>query len=113
MNPHCPFISLAAASNDDVSPVVTKHQAEMYLCKYSTKKIQSLGARATLFDVLPGAAITVRQDVACMDCPAGTCTFLGSVDALPPYFNAASGSPGNNPRVPTAEEIVSLYEEAW
>ena len=25
----------------------------------------------------------------------------------------ASGSPGNNPRVPTAEEIVSLYEEAW
>ncbi|MBL28055.1 MAG: alcohol dehydrogenase [Rhodospirillaceae bacterium] len=25
----------------------------------------------------------------------------------------ASGSPGNNPRVPTAEEIVKLYEEAW
>jgi len=34
---------------------------------------------ATLFDVLPGAPITVRQDVACMDCPAATCTFLGSV----------------------------------
>ncbi len=25
----------------------------------------------------------------------------------------ASGSPANNPRVPTAEEIVALYEEAW
>lgn len=25
----------------------------------------------------------------------------------------ASGSPQNNPRVPTAEEIVSLYEAAW
>ena len=25
----------------------------------------------------------------------------------------ASGSPQNNPRVPTAEEIVSLYETAW
>jgi len=25
----------------------------------------------------------------------------------------ASGSPGNNPRVPTAEEIVELYEQAW
>jgi alcohol dehydrogenase class IV len=25
----------------------------------------------------------------------------------------ASGSPGNNPRVPSAEEIVALYEEAW
>jgi alcohol dehydrogenase class IV len=25
----------------------------------------------------------------------------------------ASGSPGNNPRVPTAEEIVGLYREVW
>ncbi|HYZ23757.1 MAG TPA: iron-containing alcohol dehydrogenase [Rhodopila sp.] len=25
----------------------------------------------------------------------------------------ASGSPGNNPRVPTAEEIVTLYREVW
>ena len=25
----------------------------------------------------------------------------------------ASGSPQNNPRVPTAEEIVGLYEQAW
>lgn len=25
----------------------------------------------------------------------------------------ASGSPQNNPRIPTAEEIVRLYEEAW
>ncbi|HEY0968379.1 MAG TPA: iron-containing alcohol dehydrogenase [Opitutaceae bacterium] len=25
----------------------------------------------------------------------------------------ASGSPGNNPRVPTAAEIVALYREAW
>lgn len=25
----------------------------------------------------------------------------------------ASGSPGNNPRVPTAEEIVELYRQAW
>ena len=25
----------------------------------------------------------------------------------------ASGSPGNTPRVPEAEEIVALYREAW
>lgn len=25
----------------------------------------------------------------------------------------ASGSPGNNPRIPTADEIVTLYEQAW
>ena len=26
---------------------------------------------------------------------------------------SASGSPGNNPRVPDAEEIVLLYNEVW
>ena len=25
----------------------------------------------------------------------------------------ASGSPGNNPRVPTADEIVALYQVVW
>lgn len=25
----------------------------------------------------------------------------------------ASGSPQNNPRVPTADQIIALYEEAW
>ena len=25
----------------------------------------------------------------------------------------ASGSPGNNPRVPTQEEIVELYKRVW
>jgi len=25
----------------------------------------------------------------------------------------ASGSPGNNPRIPTQDEIVTLYERAW
>lgn len=25
----------------------------------------------------------------------------------------ASGSPGNNPRIPTADEIVALYDEVW
>ena len=25
----------------------------------------------------------------------------------------ASGSPGNNPRVPAAEDIVALYREVW
>ncbi len=25
----------------------------------------------------------------------------------------ASGSPGNNPRIPTPSELAGLYEEAW
>jgi alcohol dehydrogenase class IV len=37
-------------------------------------------------------------------------------DALLPTMAAqalASGSPANNPAVPTAEEIVALYHRAW
>lgn len=37
-------------------------------------------------------------------------------DALLPLMAEqalASGSPGNNPRVPAVEEIVGLYGEAW
>ena len=38
--------------NTDGPLVVTKHQAEMYLCRYCAKQKENLGARATLFDVL-------------------------------------------------------------
>jgi alcohol dehydrogenase class IV len=37
-------------------------------------------------------------------------------DALVPVMAAqalASGSPGNNPRVPVQEEIEALYRQAW
>lgn len=36
MNPHCPAITFAAQSNDDAQPVITRHAAEMYACKYVT-----------------------------------------------------------------------------
>ena len=52
MNCHMQPVSLFSQSNTDGQPVVTKHQAEMYLCKYCTKKKDNYGARATLFDVL-------------------------------------------------------------
>ena len=52
MNCHMPVVSFFNQSNTDVQPVVTKHQAVMYLCKYSTKQKENIGARATLFDVL-------------------------------------------------------------
>ena len=52
MNSHMPPVSFFNQSNTDAQPVVTKHQSEMYLCKYCAKKKENLGARATLFDVL-------------------------------------------------------------
>ena len=52
MNSHMPPVSFFAQSNTDAQPVVTKHQAEMYLCKYCSKNKKLSGARQTLYDVL-------------------------------------------------------------
>ena len=52
MNSHMPVVSFLNQTNTDGQPFVTKHQAEMYLCKYCTKQKENGGARATLFDVL-------------------------------------------------------------
>ena len=52
MNNHSPAVCLFCQSNTDAQAVVTKHQAEMYLCKYCAKHHKNPGARSTLFDVL-------------------------------------------------------------
>ena len=52
MNSHMPPVSFFNQGNTDGQPVVTKQQAEMYLCKYCAKKKENYGARATLFDVI-------------------------------------------------------------
>jgi len=52
MNGHVPTHTLAIQSNDDGTPVATKHQAEMYCCKYCSKHSKRLGQRSVLYDVL-------------------------------------------------------------
>ena len=52
MNSHMPAATVGGQSNTDAQPVVTKHQAEMYCCKYCAKHSKQLGTRATLLDVL-------------------------------------------------------------
>ena len=52
MNSHMPVVTFFNQANTDGQPVVTKHQAEMYLCKYCAKKKENHGARSTLYDVL-------------------------------------------------------------
>ena len=47
-----PPVSFFSQSNTDAQPVATKHQAEMYLCKYCSKNKKVSGARQTLYDVL-------------------------------------------------------------
>ena len=52
MNNHSPAVSFFEQSNTDAQPVVTKHQVEMYLCKYCAKHYTNPGGRSALFDVL-------------------------------------------------------------
>ena len=51
-NPHMPLLAFAMQSNSDATPVATKHQSEMYCCKYCSKHGKRLGQRNVLFEVL-------------------------------------------------------------
>ena len=52
MNSHMPLVTVGEQSNTDGTPVVTKHQAEMYCCKYCSKHTKHFGARSVLFEVV-------------------------------------------------------------
>ena len=52
MNPHMPLIPFANMSNSDASPVATRHQAEMYCCKYCSKYTKGKGHKCALFEVV-------------------------------------------------------------
>ena len=56
MNSHMPPVTLGGQSNNDGQPVVTKHQAEMYCCKYCSKHNKNVGTRAALFEVMDDMA---------------------------------------------------------
>ena len=52
MNPHIPMTSFVMQSNTDSSPVVTRHQSEMYCCKYCSKHGKRKGQASVLYEVL-------------------------------------------------------------
>ena len=52
MNPHIPLVTFAMQSNSDGTPVVTRHQAEMYCCKYCSKYTKGKGQKSALYDVI-------------------------------------------------------------
>ena len=49
-------MSLGIQANHDEQPVPTRHQAEMYCCKYCAKHTKQLGTRAALFEVMDDMA---------------------------------------------------------
>ena len=56
MNSHMPAVSLGTQSNTDAQAVLTRHQAEMYCCKYCSKHNKRLGTRCALYDILDDMA---------------------------------------------------------
>jgi len=52
MNPHIPLVSFANQSNSDATPVVTRHQAEEYCCKYCSKYTKGKGQKCALYEVI-------------------------------------------------------------
>ena len=52
MNGHMPLATLVNQSNTDASGVLTRDQADMYLCKYCTKHLKRCGQRSVLHEVL-------------------------------------------------------------
>ena len=51
-NPHMPLATVAMQSNTDSTPVVTRHQAEMYCCKYCSKYGKGKGQKNGLYDLI-------------------------------------------------------------
>ncbi len=52
MNPHLPMATVGCQSNTDGTPVATRHQAEMYVCKYCSKYCKGKGQGNVLYEVL-------------------------------------------------------------
>ena len=52
MNPHIPLVPFAMQSNSDGTPVATRHQAEMYACKYCSKYTKGKGQKSAIFEVI-------------------------------------------------------------
>ena len=51
-NPHLPLVPFAMQSNSDGTPVATRHQAEMYCCKYCSKFTKGKGHKCALYEVI-------------------------------------------------------------
>ena len=52
MNSHIPMVTIGTQSNTDAAGVVTRHQAEMYCCKYCSKHGKRVGQRNVLYEVM-------------------------------------------------------------
>ncbi|PKB25199.1 alcohol dehydrogenase class IV [Novosphingobium kunmingense] len=107
-------------SNAMLMPVVTQWSAPSALCRYadcaramglSDDGVSDQGAVGRLVEALQQVNADLKVPT-----PAAYGIDKERWDALLPLMAEqalASGSPGNNPRVPEAGEIIELYRRAW
>ena len=107
-------------SNAMLLPEVTRFSLPAASARYATCARTIGVATAAEGDQAAGAALVAALDQLNRDLDVPTPERYG-IDAgryrdLMPTMAAqalASGSPGNNPRVPTVDEIVTLYQRVW
>jgi alcohol dehydrogenase class IV len=107
-------------SNAMLLPTVTRFSLNAALARYA-EAARAMGvARAEDDDAAAGARLIVELDALNRDLAVPSPRSYGLDerrwnDLLPLMADQAlaSGSPANNPRVPTKEEIIALYREAW
>ncbi|QXM24824.1 iron-containing alcohol dehydrogenase [Elioraea tepida] len=107
-------------SNAMLLPTVTRFSLNAALPRYA-EAARAMGvARAEDDDAAAGARLIVELDALNRDLAVPSPRSYGLDerrwnDLLPLMADQAlaSGSPANNPRVPTKEEIIALYREAW
>lgn len=108
-------------SNAVLLPAVTRFSLPGALERYATvarwmKLASSADSDAEAGELLVAGLVALNRDLrvpTLRECLHGDEAAFQAVTAKMASDALASGSPANNPVVPTAEQIVALYDEAW
>ncbi len=107
-------------SNAMLMPVVTQWSAPAALARYAAcSRAMGIADDSAGDQFAVGALVEALHQInADLAVPSPAAYGIDPVrwDALLPVMAEqaiASGSPGNNPRVPQAEDIIALYQQAW
>jgi alcohol dehydrogenase class IV len=107
-------------SNAMLLPTVTRYSVPGAEARYAAASRQIGFAAATDSDAVAAAKLVTGLEQLNKDLSVPAPAEYGINEAawngkmaLMAAQALASGSPGNNPRVPSADEIVALYREAW
>ena len=107
-------------SNAMLLPAITRYSVHAAEARYAEASRRSGFAASTDSDPVAAAKLVTGLEALNKDLSVPTPEQFGIQEAdwngkmaLMAEQALASGSPGNNPRVPAADEIITLYREVW